>query len=234
VQLSAYFSRRPAPEPDADTSASFDRLFEETVEHGIGKEIDYKLQAPKWQFLSYVCDHKGILLHGSGNPDIEEFEPRQSNDIGEFGNRRAVYAASDGLWAMYFAIVDRDRYVTSLMNACFKVMEDGEWSEPYYLFSVNGDALAHEPWRRGTVYLLPRATFEQQPPGDYAGVKMAIEQWASLVQVKPLARLAVGPEDFPLLSKIYPHDPKVISTRAAQDPEGFPWMDEPAESESPA
>jgi len=232
MQLPAYFSTRPGPEPDAGTAASFDRLFAETVEHGTGEEIDYKLQAPKWQFLCYLCDTKGVLVHGSGNPDIAEFEPRQSNDITEFGNRSAVYAASDGLWAMYFAIVDRDRYVSSLMNACFRVMEDGQWSEPYYFFSINEDAIPHRPWRRGTVYLLPRATFEHQAPGDYQGMVLEIAQWASPVAVKPLAKLAVGPEDFPFLSQIYPHDPKIVSVRAASDPEGFPWMDEPADGEA--
>jgi hypothetical protein len=135
---------------------------------------------------------------------------------------------------MYFAIVDRDRYVTSLMNACFRVMEDGQWSEPYYFFSINEDAIPHRPWRRGTVYLLPRATFEHQAPGDYQGKMLEIAQWASLVAVKPLAKLAVGPEDFPFLSQIYPHDPKTVSVRAASDPEGFPWMDAPAGGEAPS
>src|SRR5690348_14646642 len=114
-QLPAYYLSRPLPEPDARTAAAFDRLFCEAVEQGPGVEIDYTLSAPKWQFLCYLCDAREILVHGSGNPSIEEFEPRQSNDTEEFGNRRAVYAASDGLWAMYFAIVDRDRHVTSLV-----------------------------------------------------------------------------------------------------------------------
>ncbi len=235
MQLPRYYSMRPAAERDADTIASFEHLFAEAVEHGTGAEIEYKLQAPKWQFLCYLCDTKGILMHGSGNPDIAEFEPRQSNDLEEFGNRRAVYAASDGLWAMYFAIMDRDRYVTSLMNACFRVLqEDGKWGDPYYFFSINGDAIPHEPWRNGTIYLLPSATFEQQATVHLRGMEIEIAQLASLVPVKPLAKLAVGPEDFPFLSHIYPHDPKVIQERAARDPSGFPWMDEPTAGEASA
>jgi hypothetical protein len=54
--------------------------------------------------------------------------------------------------------VDRKRYVRSLINACFRVVEkDGSQSDPYYFFSVNADALPHRPWRSGTIYILPRA-----------------------------------------------------------------------------
>jgi hypothetical protein len=212
---------------DAQTIASFEKLFADAVEHGEGQEIPYDLAAPKWQFLCYLCDEKNILMHGSGDANIEMFEPRQSNDVFEFGNRRAVYAASDGIWAMYFAIVDRDRYVTSLMNACFRVVNaDGSKSGPYYFFSVNGDALPHKPWRQGTIYLLPRDTFEQQPNQVARGITGEIAQWASLTEVRPLAKLAVGPDDFPFLSQIVPHDPQVIRERALSDPEGFPWLDE--------
>jgi hypothetical protein len=229
MQLPWYFETRPPMELDSGTIASFERLFAEQVKHGRGAEIDYTLSAPKWKFLCYLADTKDIVVHGSGSPNIEEFEPRQSNDIEEFGNRRAVYAASDALWAMYFAIVDRPGPVTSLTNACFRVQEDdGTWSEPYYFFSINGDALPHNPWRNGTIYLLPSAAFEQQSPQDYQGRPVEIAQWASLVPVRPMAKLAVAPEDFPFLSRIHGHDVDVIRQRAALDPEGFPWMDDPA------
>ncbi len=83
-------------------------------------------------------DHKEIVLHGSGRSDIREFVPRQSSDATEFGNRRAVYAASDGIWPIYFAVVDRDGPVTSLMNACVRVVgADGSRSKRYYFFSIN-------------------------------------------------------------------------------------------------
>ncbi|WP_159030652.1 MULTISPECIES: hypothetical protein [Streptomyces] len=41
-----------------------------------------------------------LLLHGSGDPAIRRFEPRQPDDSSEFGNRRAVFAADDELWPM--------------------------------------------------------------------------------------------------------------------------------------
>jgi hypothetical protein len=230
MQLPPHLSTRPDLDLGAEKAAAFERLFAEITERskqGEIVDIDYDLPAPKWQFLNWLCDTKNVLVHGSGDHNIAEFEPRQSNDIFEFGNRRAVYAASDGIWAMYFAIVDRDGPVRSLMNACVRVInEDGSRSEPYYFFSINGDALPHDPWRQGTIYILSRATFEQQAHGELRGIPYEIQQWASPEAVKPLAKIAVGPEDFPFLSQILPHDPEVIRERATRDPEGFPWFDE--------
>ena len=109
------------------------------------------------------------MLHGSANADIMEFEPRKSDDLVEFGNRRAVYAASDGIWPIYFAIVDRDNYVTSLVNACFRVVTPSGKSEPFYYFSVNGDALAHRP-RRGGRSTCCRASVSSLSPSRRIGV----------------------------------------------------------------
>jgi hypothetical protein len=227
MPLPAHFLRRPPLDLSPATRAAFDGLYREAVLPGDGRTLDYSLAAPKWQFLSWLCDTQEILLHGSGAAGIREFEPRQSNDIEEFGNRAAVYAASDALWAMYFAIVDRDRYVRSLVNACFRVVEpDGARSEPYYFFSVNADALPHAPWRAGAIYILPRAGFEQQARRADGDIELEIAQWASLTPVRPLAQMAVSPEDFPFLAQIRGHDMATIGERAARDPHGFPWLDE--------
>ena len=170
----------PGAQTDIGTRGAFEQLLAATVERGAGTIIDYTLPAPKWQFLCFLCDHQDILLHGSGQPDILEFEPRQSNDVGEFGNRRAVYGASDGIWPIYFAVMDREAGVTSLVNSCARLVgSDGSRSEPYYYFSINADALSRRPWRRGTVYLLPRQSFEQQAPYAYRGLQVQTAQWAS-------------------------------------------------------
>lgn len=226
MQLPAYYLAQPDADWGAETLASFERLYAEAVAPGNGAEIAYTLPAPKWQFLCYLCDHKGVVLHGSGSPNTIEFEPRQSNDVIAFGNRRAVYAASDGIWPLYFAIVDRERYVTSLVNSCFRIIEAAERSAPYYYFSINGDALPHAPWREGTIYLLPGDSFEQQPRQRSRGVEIELAQWASLTPVKPLAKLPVKPEDFPFLTQIRPHDPAALRARVLADPEGFPWLEE--------
>jgi hypothetical protein len=67
---------------------AFEVLCEEALGGG-RREIDYRLAAPKWQFLCYLADTRDILLHGSGDSTIDIFEPRQSNDVNVFGKLMA-------------------------------------------------------------------------------------------------------------------------------------------------
>ena len=191
--------------------------------------LPYDLAMPKWQFLSLLVQTADVVLHGSGRPGIAEFRPRQPTDVEEFGSRHAVYAASDGIWPIYFAIVDRTR-VGSLLNACFTVLDGGDPGEraTYYLFSVEQSALDSHPWRDGTIYVLPRRSFVAQPPGRIGGHRVQVQQWASADAVRPLARLPVTPADFPFLDSVLPHDPARVRERSARDPEGFPWLGEPS------
>src|SRR5215213_2338581 len=161
--LPSYYLPRPALDLTAEQIAAFEDLYARAVAPGGGGEITYTLDAPRWQVLCWLTDTQDVLLHGSGNPAIAEFEPRQSNDTEEFGNRKAVYAASDGLWAMYFALMDRDQHVEGLANAAFRLVDaDGRRSVPYYFFAISGPQLPAAPWRNGMIYILPRTTFEQQ------------------------------------------------------------------------
>jgi hypothetical protein len=223
--LPAHYLPRPPMPLGAATIAAFEGLFVSSVARGGGARIHYELPVPKWQFLCYLADTKPIVLHGSGDPRIAEFEPRQSNDTEAFGNRRAVYAARDGLWPMYFAIVDRERYRMGLMNAAMRVMKPPEAAGSYYYFSIGGPDLPSDPWRSGTIYLLPDATFEQQQIEQWHNLGVESTQVASLVPVPPLARLAIEPDDFPFLQQIRRHDPATIRARALADPDGFPWLD---------
>jgi hypothetical protein len=224
MNLPDYWLTRPSPEPDAATQQAFDALLDQAAARGPDAPIEYTLGAPKWQFLCHAAERRGLALHGSGNPAIVEFEPRQSNDLNEFGNQRAVYAAADGIWAMFFAIVDRDRYPMSISNACVR-LEDagGRVSEPLYVFSVSQAALPHQPWRTGTVYLLPRATFVQQAPFPFGESRVHVAQLASLEPVVPLARLAVTPADFPFLSQIRGHDDARLEVYQQALMTGAPW-----------
>jgi hypothetical protein len=210
---------------DAATIGAFEALYEEALK-AEGGELAYRLEAPVWQFLCHVADTKPVVLHGSPNPNIALFEPRKSDDVNEFGARTAIYAASDGLWPMYFAILDRAGFPMSLNNSATRLQEaNGTPGEPFYFFSISDHALAQRPFRRGTVYLLPRETFEHQAPLSLRGQTIVTAQWAGPVPVRPLAKLSVGPEDFPLLEQIRGHDDDVMMRRAREDPDGFPWVD---------
>ncbi|HEY0806642.1 MAG TPA: hypothetical protein VGD84_16330 [Pseudonocardiaceae bacterium] len=40
---------------------------------------------------------------------------------------------------------------------------------------------------------------------------------------RPVAKLIVGPDDFPFLHDIHGHDDNELVARATADPDGFPW-----------
>ena len=205
MELPDYWLPRPGVEPGPDLRASFDQLWERAIASGDSPMVEPP-PALRWQFLCHLADARGLVLHGSGDPGIAVFEPRQAQDLSAFGNQKAVYAAGDGLWAMFFAIVDRDR-IGSVTNACVRLADAaGEVSPPRYVFSITRSALPERPWRSGTVYVLPGDTFELQPPMRFGELEVRIPQLASLVGVRPLARVAVEPDDFPFLSQIRGHD----------------------------
>jgi hypothetical protein len=226
MDLPDYWLTLPDAAVDAATGRAFDQLLQAVLTRGCNALIDYTLAAPKWQFLCHVADRHGLVLHGSGNPDIALFEPRRSNDLGAFGSQQAVYAAADGIWAMFFAIVDRGRYSMSVNNACARLVDaSGHSSGPYYVFSVSRQFLARQPWRDGVVYLLPSETFVAQPPLPFGAYTAHIPQYASREPVAPLARLAVSPSDFPFLSQIRGHDHNRLAAYAAAMQTGAPWPD---------
>ena len=221
--LPEYWLTRPSVTFDKATQNAFDELWDSTLSLGNCPEISFTLPYPKWQFLCYLADQHDIALHGSGNPQIALFEPRQSNDLNEFGNQKAVYAASDGIWAMFFAVVDRDR-VTSITNACVRLADEtGVSHGPYYVFSVSQSALPNQPWRTGTVYLLPRATFVSQPSMAFGDYQVHIAQLASSAPIQPLAKITVAPEDFPFLKQIRGHDDERLQEYATALQTGAPW-----------
>lgn len=224
--LPSYWLTRPEANLDQAAQHDFDELLDTSIHTGGCPTIHFNLPYQKWQFLCYAADHCEIALHGSGNSDILLFEPRQSNDLNEFGNQKAVYAASDGLWAMFFAIVDRER-VTSVTNACVRLAdESGTLHGPYYFFSISQSALPHQPWRSGMVYLLPRSTFINQPPMAFGPNQVHIAQLASFEPVQPLAKLWVTPEDFPFLMQIRGHDDQRLQEYADALQTGSPLPDD--------
>ncbi len=221
--LPDYWLTRPGANFDQQAQNVFDELLDTALSMDGCPAIHYDLPWPKWQFLCHIADHRGVALHGSGDPNIALFEPRQSNDLNEFGNQKAVYAASDGLWAMFFAIVDRER-VRSITNACVRLADEaGNILGPYYVFSVSQTALPNQPWRTGVVYLLPRETFTVQPHLAFGSYEVHFAQLASYVPVQPLAKLTVTPADFPFLTQIRGHDDQRLQEYATALQTGAPW-----------
>ena len=173
------------------------------------------------QFLRSLADRRRIAFHGTGDARIERFEPREPVDFAPFGQQRAVFATSDPIWAMFYAIVDRRRHRLTLNNGCLVLEDTGE---AYYYFSVSRKALPQRPWRTGYLYLLPADSFVEQPGGDYAGHRARVPQLASPVPVMPFARLRVAPRSFPFLEQIRGHDDERLAdyARAVMAAESWP------------
>ena len=224
MQIPDHYLVRPAAWGASDVAA-FERLFAEYVAPRAGARIQYRIAAPKWQFLCWMTEYKNVVLHGGNGATVDTLEPRQADDVSEFGARNAVYSASDGIWPMYFAIADRT-VVTSLVNACIHLDDDQVETRYYYYFSINQDAMTSQPWVTGNVYVLSRETFQPEAEDTWLGRPCMPTQWASHVPVRPMATLAVTPGDFPFLKQVRSHDQQAVSDRAAQDPDNFPWLNE--------
>jgi hypothetical protein len=176
------------------------------------------------EFLCGIAERREIAFHGTGDPNIESFEPRHPVDYAPFGNQKAVFATSDPIWAMFYAIVDRARYPITLNNGCISLMDSEERpGPPHYYFSISRWALEKQPWRTGYVYLLPSQGFVEQPSGPYAGHVARVPQLASPVAVRPLARLRVAPGDFPFLAHIRGHDDERLAEYAEAVMAAAPW-----------
>jgi hypothetical protein len=168
--------------------AAFDALVA-GVDTRAGQELAYTATAPKHIFLRYLVEQRPVLLHGTGDPAIERFEPRRQTDYDNEWTD-AVFATDDPIWPIFFAVVNRP-VARSLVNGCSR-----RWGESHYYFSIGADPKSDEAWRTGWIYVLPRETFRLHPSGP---------EWLSPVAVRPLARLRVEAVDFPFLGDVTQH-----------------------------
>ncbi len=202
--------------------AAFDALIDATPP---GSFVDYRLDFPRWQFLTYLCSTRSLVLHGSQNPGIGIIEPRKASDVRAYSAQEAIYATTDGIWVIYYAIIDRQKFSPlSLFNSCLYITPSpGQALGPLYFFSITHAALVQRPWCDGAVYILSRETFEQEPSHQMMGAEITFPHWISPLPAAPVAKLHVGPEDFPFLAQVHGHDDALLSQLAATDPNGFPW-----------
>lgn len=222
MQALDFLLPQPVFELPPEKQLGFDTLLDATPS---GSFVDYQLAYPKWQFLSYLCQSRDLVLHGSQNLDIDEVQPRKAIDIKAFSAQNAIYATTDGIWVIYFAIIDRKRFgQLSLFNSCLDIRISPDQSfGPLYFFSITHSVLLQKPWCDGAVYILPRDCFEQESAQQMLGVEIIFPHWISSKPARPVAKIHVGPQDFPFLNEIHGHDDEKLSQLAAADPNGFPW-----------
>jgi hypothetical protein len=118
------------------------------------------------------------------------------------GNVAGVYGTHDGLWAMFFAVIDRDRLKGSIRNGVIYFQDRAGEQLAVYNFSINQDQLNDPPVTEGAFYLLPKKSFERLKLTEDSYTN----EWVSESAVKPYAKLRLQPEDFPFLDQIGGHD----------------------------
>jgi hypothetical protein len=191
-------------EPAAETA--YRALLDQALGAG-GGPVEPPAGVSLADWVGWASRQQVVLFHGTGDGTIAEFAPRRTSyelrDQASRGNRGAVYATDDGWWAMWFAILDRDRVRGSTRNGVEVFTSADGRRLPVYFFSLDHRTLADRPWRDGWLYLLPRAGFEQL--GVVPGGPPSHE-WCLPAPVAPLARLRVTPDDFPFLAAVSGHD----------------------------
>ena len=185
--------------------------------------------SPRWMFLQWLAA-RGWLLHGSPLGDLAELRPGRDQGYGqpdEFSNTQGVYAASDGLWAMMYAL--RGPQVSQQSDMGLRLrLSDGSWSQMRYFFSLASANASVQEARSllapGFVYVLDPGGFHASPPYEHGGLGMVQEaHWVSPAAVTPVLSVSVRPEDFPLPVRL--HDADTVKSRSQRDPWGFPWLD---------
>jgi len=224
MQVPPGLLRRPDSNLTSLMKAEFEAVFQQLPREPAAWPVVLPQQHPKWQFLSYVCDRHDVVLHGSCDIGLTEIEPRQADDVRAYSSQRAIYATTDAIWAIFFAILNRRECEFGVSNTCFTVTPDsGETLGPFYYFSVSKHALEAGPWGEGAVYLLPRASFSQEKAQRHEEGVVSFPHWIGKAAATPYGFLAVGPEDFPFLEEVRGHDDEEQRRRYQEDPNWRPW-----------
>ncbi len=173
----------------------FRRMYESRIRAGLEAGAPLDPATTAYEYLDYLVESEGLLLHGSNRGDIERFEVRQPDEKSDgFAAQPGVFAASDGIWAMFFAIANRrieektGRSDGIMSNMCAKPWPERRLTHRYYAFGLSDWWLAAGAWRDGWVYGLPRESFIKD---------QFSEQWVSDTPVEPVCKVPVQPDDFP-------------------------------------
>ncbi|GKU25059.1 hypothetical protein [Clostridium folliculivorans] len=157
--------------------------------------IRYNSRFPKYRFVQYLSLKENFILHGTNNKNIDEFEPRiQTLFNGKI--TEAVFASKDGIWPVFYAVLDRTKLEHSIRNGCVQI----KTGPKFYFFSLSKDDLRKKPWTSGMIYILPSDCFHKVSNGS-----IQFDEWICEKPVKPIAKLEVNPRDFYFWTKTSAH-----------------------------
>lgn len=183
---------------------------------------------PRWVFLEYLIRHCGVVLLGSNAPGITRLEPFVLAPSVRGWDTPRYFAFSDSMRPIYQAVVDLNRL--QRMNHLEQVAVaytgcDRSRQEPSrFYFGMDYRALPQAPWRRGTVYLYARADL----PHGFDAPDGPLGDADPSHPIRPLAKLAVAPWDWPLLGRVHGFDVEAHRERAHGLHGNFPWVGDDA------
>jgi hypothetical protein len=194
--------RRKVTPVDKARKQTFDMLLDGALIGNPRVPISYNLAYPKAEFLNYICDWRGFVVHGSPSPNLETLQPiRKSADKSEFGNRQQIFASPDAMWGMWFAIQDKAKYSLT-RNGSVRIGR-GQNRVKYYHFELPKENQENHPFAEGMIYITRARDFPDKRPYPILDwFDAEIEEWGSTNPVSPLAKIRVSPRDFPYLDQV--------------------------------
>ena len=145
-------TRRKVMPVDAQRKQAFDILLDTALAGDPRKPIHYNLGYPKTDFLNYICEWRGFVVHGSPSHDLETLQPiRIGRDNNQFGHRQQIFCSPDAIWAMWFAILDKSKY-NQTRNFSVRV-GSGPGRVKYYHFELPKENWEKNPFTEGMMYI---------------------------------------------------------------------------------
>lgn len=188
-----FYQRSELPFTNMEINNFEDIYFRAVQNSGI---INYQSEFPKYRFINYLIQEKNFVVHGSNNKNIDLFETRRQTLFnGRYVN--AIFATKDGIWPIFYAILDRSKIVDNFRNGCIKSLND----RSYYFFSLTKETIVKDPWTSGMVYFLSSELFERTN-----NTRIYFDEWISKEVTKPVVKLEVRKEDFEYRNKISIHN----------------------------
>lgn len=197
VILGFIFYRAPLLTFSHEEADEYEKVYSDAVSKKT--EIIFSNCYPKYRFIQYIESKKPVIMHGSNNKGILEFETRRQTLFnGQYVE--AVFATRDGIWSLFYAVFDRSKLVDNFRNACLKVAGT---NSKYYFYSLTRETIDANPWTSGMVYFLPQESFENANSSI-----ISIDEWISKTPVIPITKIEVEPHDFYFLDKVSCHKAK--------------------------
>lgn len=111
----------------------------------------------------------------------------------------AVFATKDGIWPVFYSILDKDKLVGNIRNGCLETRS----GKKCYFFSITKETYLNNPWTQGMIYFLPRESFDKASKEI-----ISFDEWISEKLVKPLVRIEVDLIDFYFKDRVAVHKAK--------------------------